>query len=169
MAEVTIAAGLSATKTGFDLIKSLREVLGRGDINPGDVQARLVELQSLLLDAQRSLSDAQEETRQLIAANQELRRMAEIGGEFTFEEGVYWRERAPYCPICWDTDRRPVRLTGPMANPAMPPGRMGWTCPLHKGEFAITRNRSLAVTSPPSSSGNVTPGLCTAGGMPASG
>jgi hypothetical protein len=58
---MNIAAGISATKTGFDLIKSLRDAIGRPDVNPGDVQARLVELQALMLDAQRALGDAEEE------------------------------------------------------------------------------------------------------------
>jgi hypothetical protein len=103
---MTITAGLSATKTGFDLIKSLREALGKQEVNPGDIQARLVELQSLMLDAQRSLADADEENRLLKAQNQELKRMSSLGNEFVFEEGVYWRERSPYCPICWDIDRK---------------------------------------------------------------
>jgi hypothetical protein len=41
--------------------------MGRPDANPGDVQSRLVELQALMLDAQRALADAQEEMRNLRA------------------------------------------------------------------------------------------------------
>lgn len=70
---MTIATGLSAAKTGFDLIKSLREALGKPEVNPGDIQARLVELQSLMLDAQRSLADAEEETRNLRSEIRELK------------------------------------------------------------------------------------------------
>ena len=58
---MTIAGGLSATKTGFDLIKSVRELVKRPDIDASEVCARLLELQELMLDARTALSEAQEE------------------------------------------------------------------------------------------------------------
>jgi hypothetical protein len=69
---MNIAAGLSATKTGFDLIKSARELLTRPDVNPAEVQARLLELQALMLEAQRALGDAEEEIRILKASSRSI-------------------------------------------------------------------------------------------------
>jgi hypothetical protein len=48
---VTIATGISATKTGFELIKSVRELVKRPEIDAADISARLLELQELMLDA----------------------------------------------------------------------------------------------------------------------
>jgi hypothetical protein len=85
---MTIAAGLSATKTGFDLIKSVRELVKGPDIDASEVSARLLELQELMLDARTALSEAQEEKVKLEARITELSRMADFGKDFTMEEGV---------------------------------------------------------------------------------
>lgn len=134
---MTIGAGLSATKTGFDLIKTLRDALGRPDVNPGDIQARLVELQSLMLDAQRALSDADEENRKLRRELEEAKRMSDFGKQFRLFSGVYWYETYPYCPVCWDVDRKPVRLSGPIRVPGGGPVEQ-WTCPFHKQPISLS-------------------------------
>ena len=53
-----ISAGLSATKSGFDLIKAIREILKRPEVDKGEVAARLLDLQALMLDAQSALGEA---------------------------------------------------------------------------------------------------------------
>jgi hypothetical protein len=139
---MTIAAGLSATKTGFDLIKSVRELVKRPDIDASEVSARLLELQELMLDARTALSEAQEEKVKLEARITELSRMADFGKDFTMEEGVYWRESVPYCPICWDVDRKSVRLAGPSKNTGGFHGQLAWHCPFHKSSFGISVDKS---------------------------
>ena len=48
------------------------------------------------------------------ARTRKAKRMADFGAEFTKGEGLYWRDNFPYCPSCWDVDRKPVRLGGPV-------------------------------------------------------
>jgi len=134
------AAGISATKAAFDLIKSLREALGRPEVDPGDIQARLVELQSLMLDAQRALADSDSENRDLKLQLEEATRKTDFGTSFTFQHGVYWRENYPYCPICWDTKKQPTRLSGPIHEFPAGPGLLLWSCSLDKGQFPLPRN-----------------------------
>ena len=113
---MSIATGLSATKTGFDLIKSARELLTRPDVNPAEVQARLLELQALMLEAQRALGDAEEENRSLKREVEQLKEQASAAASLEFAEAVYWRRDpqnrldGPYCPTCWDDNRKLIRL-----------------------------------------------------------
>ena len=139
---MTIAGGLSATKTGFDLIKSVRELVKRPDIDASEVCARLLELQELMLDARTALSEAQEEKVKLEARIAEFTRMADFGKDFTMDEGVYWRDGVPYCPICWDVDRKSVRLGGPSGNAGFF-GQMTWNCPFHKTSFGVSQEKSV--------------------------
>jgi hypothetical protein len=140
---VTVATGLSAAKTGFDLIKSLRELLGRQDVNPGDIQARLVELQSLMLDAQRALADAEEKNRLLSAKLDEANRIATLRDdmEFVHDGGYYVRKseekRVPYCPLCWQVDAKTVPL-----EPQ--PVEGSYWCFLHKNEYKTKEGARLA-------------------------
>ena len=144
---MTITVGLSAVKTGFDLIKSVRELLTRPKVDAGEISARLQELQDLMLDARTALADAAEEKSNFEAKIIELTRMADFGKDFELEEGVYWRDKVPYCPICWDVQRKPVRLSGPDNFPTGFVGTMNWSCSIHKANFPISRNKSDLTTS----------------------
>ena len=132
----SIAAGISATKTGFDLIKNLREVLGRPEVNPGEVQARLVELQALILEAQRALGDAEEENRTLRADLAAKQRLEEIEADLEFaEDGRFWvrkseKDRAliPYCPVCWGREKHLV-VMGVHGGPG------SFKCSVHNGVY----------------------------------
>ena len=130
---MSIVTGLSAAKTGFDLIKGIVEHLKREDVNVQEVQARLIELQDLMLQARSGLFDALEENRKLQDRVDELARAGEIGKEFVFGEGLYWREGYPYCPSCWDADRRTIRLGGPVPTSS---GEV-WQCPDHKVHYVV--------------------------------
>jgi hypothetical protein len=111
--------------------------LKRPDHDPGEISARLLELQDLMLDAKTSLIEAQEEHTRLQARIADLTRMADFGKDFRRSHGVYWHEAFPYCPTCWDVDRKPVRLAGPNRES----GRLdSWTCPLHKASFMLSWN-----------------------------
>ncbi len=133
---MSIAAGISATKTGFDLIKSLREVIGRPDVNPGDVQARLVELQSLMLDAQRALGDAEEENRTLRSKLAAEDRQKEIEADLEFAtDGSFWVRKSeydtaliPYCPVCWGKEKQLV-VMGKLRYPGV------YKCSVHEGVY----------------------------------
>ena|ERR1039458_9668448 len=138
---MSIATGLSATKTGFDLIKSVREIVKHQGVDPGEVSARLLELQELMLDARTALTEAQEERSKLELRITELTRMADVGTSFKPANGVYWHKQFPYCPVCWDVDRKPVRLAGPVQNGS----NIVWTCPFHKSNYSMHYNTKAPV------------------------
>jgi hypothetical protein len=133
---MSIAAGLSATKTGFELIKGIRDLLKGQKVDAGEISARMLELQELMLDARTALTEAQDENVKLEARNADLTRMALFGKDFKSAHGVYWYQDFPYCPICWDVDRKPVRLAGPVPNERY----HMWTCPFHKPPYALHWN-----------------------------
>jgi hypothetical protein len=95
-----VASGLSATKTGFELIKGVRELLKGPEVNTSEVLARLIELQDLMLNANVALVEIDEENRKLKATIAELTRMAEFGKDFKSAHGLYWHGSNPYCPTC---------------------------------------------------------------------
>jgi hypothetical protein len=136
---MNIPAGISATKTGFDLIKSLREALGRPDVNPGDVQSRLVELQSLMLDAQQALGDAQEENRSLREQLAAKTGLEQIEADLEFAtDGRFWVRKSekdttliPYCPVCWGKEKQLV-VMGRYKYPGM------YKCSVHDGVCTTT-------------------------------
>jgi hypothetical protein len=132
-----ITAGLSVTKTGFDLIKGLRELLKRPDLDRGEILARLTELQDLMLEAKLALMNADEAKTRLEARIIDLSRMADFAADFKLIFGVYWHETYPYCPVCWDVDRKPVRLSGPIRIAGGGPVEQ-WTCPLHKQPISLS-------------------------------
>ena len=134
--------GLSATKTGFELIKGIRDLLKRDQVDPHEISNRLMELQELMLEAQGSLGEAQDENRKLRHEIEELRRVADFGKEFQFDEGVYWCREYPYCPNCWDADKKPIRLDGPYH--AASPEESVWSCPVHRSKYYLKKRRPWA-------------------------
>ena len=132
---MAIGEGLVAAKTGFDLIKTLREVLKRETVDPHEVSNRLMELQELMLEAQAALGEAQEHERDLNAQIREFKRTADFGADFRFEEGVYWKREYPYCPNCWDADRKPIALVGPSDYS----DHTVWDCPIHKSRYHLRK------------------------------
>jgi len=136
VAAAIFTAGLSAAKTGFDLIKGVRELLKRQEVDPSEISSRLLELQELMLEAQTALSEGQAENRRLQIEVEELKRMADFWKEFKSAYGVYWHETYPYCPVCWDVDRKPVRLSGP-TRPLAGGHHNEWICPFHKQAISL--------------------------------
>ena len=133
---MSITSGLSAAKTGFELVRSVRELVRRPEIDASEVSARLVELQELMLDARNALSEAQDDQVALEAQIAQLTRMADVGQDFHKEYGLYWLDGYPYCAVCWDVDRKPVRLSGPVPVREQGPIEQ-WTCPLHKQPLTL--------------------------------
>jgi hypothetical protein len=70
------------------LVTDAVDLLKRPQIDPHEVQARLLELQGLMLEAREALSDAHDEKVNLEARITELTRMADIGKSFTFDGGI---------------------------------------------------------------------------------
>ncbi|MBZ5728555.1 MAG: hypothetical protein LAP87_26680 [Acidobacteriia bacterium] len=100
-------------------------------------------IQDKLVDVKTALADADEENRALLRQVDELKRMASVGKDFQIAEGVYWRENVPYCPVCWDVDRKTVRLSGPAGRVTGFSNVFGWECCFHKALFGFSQERSI--------------------------
>jgi len=133
---LSITAGISAAKTGLDLLRGVRELLKQDSVDRNEISNRLSELQELLSDAKTSLSDAQDENREIQSRVNELERLWDFGKDLQPKHGVYWKDKYPYCPSCWEANRQPIRLSGPE------PGRFrvqdnNWICPIHKATYTV--------------------------------
>lgn len=121
---MSITAGISATKTGFELIKSVRELVKRPQVDAAEVSARLLELQDLMLDARNALSEAEDEKTRLEARIAELTRMADFGKDCELSARVRkagWSESARriFCRLDSEEEFVPlVMLTGTRGSAA---------------------------------------------------
>lgn len=113
---MSLVSGLSAAKSGLELARGVYDLLGRRDYEPSEIQARLIELQSFILEAQRSLGEAEDENRQLQRRIESLQSQDAIQSSLLFAENVYLKRNAeggldgPFCACCWDIDRKLVHL-----------------------------------------------------------
>jgi hypothetical protein len=120
---MSIAAGLTATKAAVDVAKTIMDRLNRPEVDVHDVRTQIQEMLIHVVHAQIALSDAQGDIYAAQQSNQHLR--AEITAlkdtqairdELVFGDEVYLRRKAdgsldgPFCPACWDIDRKLVRL-----------------------------------------------------------
>jgi hypothetical protein len=129
-----IAEGIAAAKLALDAGTKALDLLRYPKIDGEAVRNKITEMQDLVFSAQRALGDAEEENRSLRRELDEVKRMADIGKNFKSELGVYWLAGSSYCPACWDVDRKPVRLGGPIKD-----GRIKlYTCPLHKVTYTMS-------------------------------
>lgn len=74
-----------------------------------------IEVMKQLLDAQKECLDLLDENRKLKERIRELEESQRITGELVFRESSYFRpsatgEEGPFCSVCWDVDRRLVRM-----------------------------------------------------------
>ena len=138
-AAVSAAAGLSAVKAVFDVSKSISELLKQPKVDAAEVVKQLNLVLQYAADAQRSLYEAEKAIAELERRLEDRARTEEMGKGFTSEVGVYWLDNFPYCPVCWDADRKPVRLAGPQSSIEM--GMQLWDCPVHsKVHYPISRS-----------------------------
>src|SRR5689334_22424323 len=116
-----IVTGISLTKGAADAVKAIREALGK---KPEVVNAELIKLNGIILEMQEQLRQAHAEITGLTNRLNEVGRLLEFRDELQFraETGVYWKGEWPYCPNCWEGNRKPVRLQE-MANGI-------WSCPM---------------------------------------
>lgn len=167
---IEIITGLTATKTGLDLIKGVRELLKPEKVDRTAVQARLGELQEALYQAREALGDAQEAKRNQAHEIADLKRLvedlkmqADISGDLQMQaDGQFLIRKSekdagqliPYCPVCWGEKSKLIPLT--------PGGLEGnYFCAIHKqthttqlrrdkakeeGEIRIGRSRKTTIT-----------------------
>ena len=132
-----------ATKNVFDIFKGAWELLQKDHIDRAALAQQMTTLYKAFSDLQTHLDEvtrqaATEKTRLETRIN-ELTQWVAIGESFKFGDGVYWREGAPYCPVCWEQDRKPTRLGGPWRT-LWVPHMENWACPFHNSTYQ-TLNR----------------------------
>jgi hypothetical protein len=76
-----------------------------------------MDLQNVLLNLQGRLLDLESENNALAGELVKLKEVEQNARNLTFSKGVYWkgpeegrRAEGPYCPNCWDMDRKLIRL-----------------------------------------------------------
>jgi hypothetical protein len=75
-----------------------------------------IELMNKLMDVQMEMVRLTEENRDLRTHIRELEEQRTIEGQLTFRNNQCWRrqpngaEEGPFCPTCWDVDKRLVHL-----------------------------------------------------------
>ena len=116
------------------------DLLRHPKIDGDAVRTRITEMQDLVFSAQRALGEAEDENRkqrkeieELEDRIRELSRMSDLGKDFILWNGLYWLNKIPYCPTCWDVDRKTVRLGGPVTMT----GEDIWQCPIHKAHIIL--------------------------------
>jgi hypothetical protein len=120
---MSITAGLAATKAALDVTKIVMDKLNRPQVDVHDVRMQIQEMlihvvnaQIALGDAQSSLHSAEESNRELRAEIVALKDAQAVRESLIFGDEVYLRRKAdgtlegPFCPACWDIDRKLVRL-----------------------------------------------------------
>lgn len=117
---MSLATGLSALKAAADLTRSLRDGLKSGTIKGDEISGRIGEIYDHIVDSKDALVEARDEIQQLKDKLNELKRLWDFGKDLKPEYGLYWREDYPYCPSCWEQERKLTRLAGPVPERITP-------------------------------------------------
>jgi len=132
-----IATGLAAAKSRVEVVRTVATLLKQsGEIDRLEIANRLYLVSDLLLDARTALIDAQEEQQKLRKQMAELNHSLDFGKSLEPGHGIYYRDGFPYCPVCWEADVKPVRLSGGFRDDE-DCSYQCWTCPIHKANYRI--------------------------------
>lgn len=121
----TISEATRTLSTGIDAVKKLADLAMKTqniDLQEGILELReqLLFAKESLLNAKEEISDLKEENRKLL---QELEKSKQTAStEMEFRKAAYYvkgsKDDGPYCPRCFDSDNKKVRLSklGPLLN-----------------------------------------------------
>jgi hypothetical protein len=98
-----------------------------------ELRDQVVRLRSLVLELQTDLATVLREKAELQVRLRRLEEAFQPAGEVVYAESVYWDvcdgiRNGPYCPNCYDADRRMIRL-----NPGSEKGT--YSCHIHDTTF----------------------------------
>lgn len=136
---MAIVEGIAAAKAAFEVSKVALDLTRYPKLDSAAIHAKLLELQALILSAQQALGEAAEENRDLKTQLDDRERRKAFGETLSPEEGVYWQGAYPYCPVCWESEVKPVRLSGPFASNSA--AHVRWTCPTHNSTYFVKRRQ----------------------------
>ena len=113
---MNIAAGLSALNAATNFTRSLRDELKSGTIKGDEIIGRIGEICDHIVDSKEALIEAGNEIQALKDQLRVFNDRKQIDNELYHDGRVYWRTHenkrtGPYCPFCWDKDKRLVTLT----------------------------------------------------------
>ena len=136
----TVTAVLATLRVAREAAKQLKST---------ELSEKLQEVHELVADLRQHLFNLEDENRRLQSENEGLRSTKEIEEQMSYEGEVYFRtadgkKTGPYCPLCWDADRKLVRTQ-------LASDRRHF-CNLHKVSFSNpgheTSNIAIAIGGP---------------------
>jgi hypothetical protein len=140
---MAIVEGIAAAKAAFEVSKVVLDLTRFPKLDIDTIHARLLELQGLILSAQMALGDLGEENRQLSHKLDDREALKELAKSLVFGYTVYWRDfgeesyDGPYCPTCWDADRKLIRLSFWGEDMYGGVQKRRHDCPIHGYQFFI--------------------------------
>ncbi|MFH1060970.1 MAG: hypothetical protein V1797_20085 [Pseudomonadota bacterium] len=130
---------LPALVKATEIAKNLRDIFRKNQKVGDDVIEKINDLMEKLTDARLATLDLVESNSRLKKELEEVKEEAKKAlasfTEFEFRNEVYYRkglegsEAGPFCQVCWDRDKMPVRLH------ANEPDIGGWFCKVCKNSF----------------------------------
>lgn len=137
-----IGAGLAALKTAADLTKTVREAIKSGKIKPADLDAQIAQIYDQIIDSRAAVVEAQEEIIKLKEEIRVLTDKSQLEKDLTFDGDVYWlkNDEFPYCPLCWGSDLKLVRLQKYSTDTYDGIRKTNYYCKLHDINFHTPTN-----------------------------
>lgn len=110
---VDIAAITGAVSGALGVLKDVVTLAKKAENH--ELNEKVADLQGRFLDIQMQLIDLTNENQNLKQQVSERERETEIGKDLVYQESVYWLRKpegrdGPYCPNCWDAQRKLIRL-----------------------------------------------------------
>jgi rubrerythrin len=134
---------LPALVTATEIAKNLRELFKKDKKVSDEVIDEISDLMEKLTDARvaaLALAENNSELhKELEDVKEEAKRALASFTDFEFRTGVYYRkglegaEAGPFCQVCWDRDKKPVRLHDER------PSSNCWHCKVCKTPFDLPR------------------------------
>ena len=93
----------------IDNVKEIANLVKK--IDDIDLYRRIIELESEIIELTR-------ENHELKVDNHDLKEKLNLSEALVFRKPFYYKENddTPYCPRCWEADRKAIHLNGPIED-----------------------------------------------------
>lgn len=130
---------IGALVTSLNTIREFANIIkaAKSAMADAEIQMQLADLMNALSEAKLKVSDINDVLALKDERIRELEAALKTKESLFYDGSVYWigpeEERdGPYCPICWDDDRKLIHLSETDWN---------WYCELHKETFSYRLRR----------------------------